>query len=70
MFDTDDFTQQVAVRSGMSEGEVLDVLHTLADVIVDGLRDGDSVCIDGVSVLSASQHSDGVVATPDELGRL
>ncbi len=70
VWDTDDLAQQVAVRSGMSEGDLLNVLRTLADVIAEALSDGDSVRINRVGVLSASLHSDGGAATPDELRRI
>lgn len=68
--DTEVLAHQIAVRSGMSEGDMLNVLRTLADVICEELADGNAVGLDRIGVLSTSLTSESGAATPEELRRI
>jgi predicted histone-like DNA-binding protein len=68
--DTEALAHQIAARSGMSEGDMLNVLRTLSDVIQEELGDGNSVRLERIGVLSSSLTSEGGAATPEELRRV
>ena len=70
LLDEEDAAHAIAVRSGMSEGDLLGVLRTLADWLGEALSQGDAVSLARIGSFSASLTSEGGSATPDELRRL
>jgi len=70
LLDEEDAAHAVAVRSGLSEGDMLGVLRTLADWLAEVLAQGDSVRLPRIGVFSAGLSSEGGAATPDEVRQL
>ncbi len=70
LLDEEDAAHAIAVRSGMSEGDMLGVLRTLADWLAEALSVGDSVRLPRIGVFSASLSSEGGAATAEEVRRL
>jgi len=68
--DEEDAAHAIAVRSGLSEGDMLGVLRTLADWLAEALSVGDSFRLPRIGVFSASLSSEGGAVTAEEVRRL
>lgn len=68
--DMEELAHEVAARSGMSEGDVLNVFRTAADIAAERMGHGDCVRFDRIGLLSASLTSESGAATPEELRRI
>lgn len=58
-------SEQLAERSSLQNGDALSVLSQLSDIIAEHLREGRTVCIDGLGNFYPSITSEGVEA-PEE----
>jgi len=70
LLDEEDAAHAIAVRSGLSEGDMLGVLRTLADWLAEALSVGDSFRLPRIGVFSASLSSEGGAVTAEEVRRL